>query len=517
MEAAIEQRGSEVSERVTMTPDEGGEQIEQGGCERHVGPASSELGSIEIGRNVSELFMNQVESEVEHLELLSSQGRLQRIDTPVMGAELELWGINRKTLRPASVFQELPQSLKKSGFVNELGAYNIENNLPARELQGGALSDLESDILSRVGQLEEEISAGGAEPLLSSMLPTLEPSDVSLDNITPKDRYFVMLRGLASVNGGKFGGALNGPEGRIELKCDSHMLVSTTTSFQLHLQVDPEEFVDTYNIVQAISGIQLASSVSSPLVFGKFAWDESRIPVFEQGSALGRTPFGKEWLSNTTDLLRQNLEFPPVYPDLSTIRTEESKEAPDLKALRLHNSTVWRINRAVYDVFKGEPSIRIESRYLGTAPTAADNAANAAFFYGLVKGLKESVGDIRQHMDFRDARSNFYRAAKGGLQSRLNWMGETLPAATLIERLIPVAKQGLEQLGIDQRDVNRYISIVERRVAGGNTFSQFAQRWVRAQEPLVGREEALRGLVAYSLKNQRSNTPLADWVVEGVE
>ena len=63
---------------------------------------------------------------------------------------------------------------------------------------------------------------------------------------------------------------------------------------------------------------------------------------------------------------------------------------PGLRELRLHNGTVWRWNRPVYDVQAGCPQLRIENRVLPSGPTAVDMVANAAFYYGLVRAIVDS-------------------------------------------------------------------------------------------------------------------------------
>ena len=82
----------------------------------------------------------------------------------------------------------------------------------------------------------------------------------------------------------------------------------------------------------------------------------------------------------------------------------DNGRAPSLKALRLHNSTVYRWNRVCYGISDGKPHLRIENRILPSGPTPRDEMANAAFWFGLISGVLERYGDIAEHMDFDDAR-----------------------------------------------------------------------------------------------------------------
>ena len=54
------------------------------------------------------------------------------------------------------------------------------------------------------------------------------------------------------------------------------------TSFQMHLQIKPDDFVQSYNWAQAISGPLLGVSSNSPLLLGRELWSETRIALFQQ-------------------------------------------------------------------------------------------------------------------------------------------------------------------------------------------------------------------------------------------
>jgi len=106
-------------------------------------------------------------------------------------------------------------------------------------------------------------------------------------------------------------------------------------------------------------------------------------------------------------------------------------EIPSLSALRMHNGTVWRWNRACYGVANGVAHLRIENRALPSGPTIQDEIANAAFFAGLMLALPQEYGDITQRLNFDDAKANFFAAARYDLHAQLTWLdGKTSSAAT---------------------------------------------------------------------------------------
>src|SRR5659263_518443 len=86
---------------------------------------------------------------------------------------------------------------------------------------------------------------------------------------------------------------------------------------------------------------------------------------------------------------------------------------------RLHNGTIYRWNRPVYDVARGKPHLRVENRVLAAGPTVVDTMANAAFYYGLVRTLSELNEPISGQMSFATAEENFRTAARHGLAAEL--------------------------------------------------------------------------------------------------
>lgn len=186
------------------------------------------------------------------------------------------------------------------------------------------------------------------------------------------------------------------------------MLEACNTSFQIHLQVDPDEFVDLYNLAQLITAPVLAAAVNSPLLFGKRLWAETRLALFQHSvdersdveQERYRSPgvtFGDRWIEKSViEIFRQDISR---FRILLTREVEEDPmqeradgRIPVLNALRIHNGTVWRWNRPCYGVLNGHPHIWIENRVLPSGPTIADEVANSAFFFGLMFSLKEEYG-----------------------------------------------------------------------------------------------------------------------------
>ena len=99
---------------------------------------------------------------------------------------------------------------------------------------------------------------------------------------------------------------------------------------------------------------------------------------------------------------------------MDSIEELDNGRIPKLKALNLHNGTVYRWNRPCYGVGGGKPHLRIENRYIPSGPTTLDEMANFVFWVGLMKGRPEKYDDMPSAMDFRDAKANFFKAARTG-------------------------------------------------------------------------------------------------------
>ena len=140
---------------------------------------------------------------------------------------------------------------------------------------------------------------------------------------------------------------------------------SACTSVQLHLQVAPESFADYWNAAQVIAGAQLAVGANSPYLFGKELWRETRIALFDQATdtrsdelkeqgVRPRVWFGERWITSIFDLFEENVRyFPallPICDDEDPAVVLDRGDPPKLSELRLHNGTVYRWNRPVYDV-----------------------------------------------------------------------------------------------------------------------------------------------------------------------
>ena len=164
-------------------------------------------------------------------------------------------------------------------FTPELARFNLELNLQPLLLTGDAFSTIESQLNSNLSRAREAAEHEGARIALAGILPTLAKSDLGLENITPRTRYYALNEAVGRMMGGKpYRLRIEGTD-ELHVEHDSVMLEACNTSCQVHLQVSAEEFAPFYNAAQVALAPVLAAAANSPLLFGKRLWAETRIAV----------------------------------------------------------------------------------------------------------------------------------------------------------------------------------------------------------------------------------------------
>ncbi len=450
-----------------------------------------------------------------------------------IGAEQEMFLVNAAG-RPAPVAADVLATLHGPEFNTELARFNLEINLPPLLLADGCFGHMEERVRQLVVRVREAARAFGADVALIGILPTLTPSDVSLDNMTPRGRYRTLNDVMTRMSGGSYRLHIQGAD-ELNFVHNSVMLEGCNTSFQVHLQVEAGEFAAIYNAAQAVTAPVLAACVNSPLLFGRRLWEETRIALFQQSIDTRRTlphlrevtprvRFGERWVdSSAVEVFREDIaRIPALFAtqcDADPIGAVEEGRVPDLDALQLYNSTVYRWNRPCYGVTDGKPHLRIECRVLPAGPTVTDEVANAAFWIGSVLGVARGYGDIRRQLEFGDARANFLAAAHRGLSTGFTWFdGRLLSASRLIlDELLPVARTGLQATGVNPGDIDRYLGVIEERVRTGRTGAAWLRRSLAAMEGTGTRPERMAALAIATVHRQHAQAPGHRWELARID
>jgi len=485
------------------------------------------LQQISEGADKSEMrrFVKSLLADVHALELMLNQGKIES-DVRRIGAEQEMFLVDR-AMQPAKLAQTLLAKLTGENFTTELGLFNLEANLSPQVLGGACFSRMEAE-LRRMLELARAAAAGeNAQIVLCGILPTLEKQHLTLDYMTPSPRYLAMNRLLTELRGGKFEFLIKGVD-ELHTSQQNVMLEACTTSFQVHYQVAAHEFARAYNLAQAVTAPLLAVAVNSPTLLQHRLWHETRIAVFQQSldtrtelmaerGQRQRVHFGDRWIDDSIlEIYREDVaryrSLIAVASDEDPVKVLEEGGVPMLRALRLHNGTVYRWNRPCYGISEGKAHLRIENRVIPAGPSVADEMANAAFFVGLM-AASEEVGPVSDLMSFDDARSNFVAAARYGLHARFRWVkGRAWSAEQLIsEQMLPLARAGLKHAGVDSSDIDRHLGVIEERVRRDRTGSQWAFDSLATFGDRGRISERYRALTAAMIARQKSEKPVHDW------
>lgn len=449
-------------------------------------------------------------------------------DRPMTGLELEFNLIDaaaEPAMRNAQVLAELLDPL----FQTELGQFNLELNARPRMISGRGFDDYEDDLRAAVLRADESARKADASLVLIGILPTLTQRHTVLENLSANPRYRLLNDQILEARGGDLPIDIRG-EDRLQLDADSIAPEAACTSAQFHLQVAPDMFASYWNAAQSIAALQLAVGANSPFLFGRQLWAETRIALFEQATdtrpeelkAQGVRPrvwFGERWITSIFDLFEENVRYyPPLLPICDT---EDPVEAlrhggvPRLAELRLHNGTIYRWNRPVYDIMDGRPHLRVENRVLPAGPTVIDLLANAALYFGLVRALVDEDRPIWTSLTFSQAETNFYLGARDGIDASLYWprLGEMPATRLLLDHLLPMAYDGLDRFGVRPDIRDRLLGIIEGRCrtqCNGATWQVDTVRHIEATTGMA-RPSALREMLRRYVDRLPANEPVHTW------
>jgi len=464
------------------------------------------------------------------LDVFARMLRESAFDTehPMVGLELEL-NLVDDDADPAMHNAEVLAAIADPAWQSELCRFNLEVNLPPRHLDDDGLAVLERDLRAQLARADAQAATVGAQLAMIGIVPTLQEKHLGAESLSANPRYALLNEQVIALRGENLHIAITGVE-RLSTYADSVAPESACTSAQFHVQVTPETFARHWNAAQAIAGIQLALGANSPFLFGKQLWSETRIPLFQQSTdtrpdelkSQGVRPrvwFGERWINSVFDLFEENTRYfsalLPICDDEDPLELIQRGEVPQLGELTLHNGTIWRWNRPVYDVVEAHPHLRVENRVLPAGPTVVDVLANAAFYFGLVRQLADAPRPVWSRMSFAAARENFLAAARHGIDAEVYWpgVGEVPATELVLRRLLPLAHEGLAACGVDTAVRERLLDIIEARCLIGVNGASWQVDTVHAIEADRGwdRTETLRAMMRRYLAHMHTHEPVHTW------
>ncbi len=450
-----------------------------------------------------------------------------------IGAEQEIVLIDKSSYRPSILGPKILKKTKnETWLVSELAKFNLELNLDPRVFRHDCLKLMETELKGNLSKLRGYIAEYGIDYILTGILPTLHKYHLDLENLTPKQRYKDLMEAIkGQLQRGDFELRLVGID-ELLVRHSSPLLEACNTSFQVHLQVAPDDFETYYNYALALTAPCISMAANSPIVFGKRLWHETRIALFQQAIDTRKTLdhmrqmsprviLGESWLDgDVTQIFKDDIARFKIL--LHTDTGEQSMDmiakgkVPKLKSLQLHNSTVYRWNRPCYGISDtGKPHLRIENRVFPSGPSVLDEMANTAFWLGAMKGMSNYYPDIRNFMSFADVRDNFGKAARFGIDTKYTWSKDKkITVVDLMKNeLIPMARTGLQSMQVDQADIDKYMDVISERIEAHMNGARWMLRsYTKLKEETASVDEALTYLTAsiYTQQNQE-DFPVHKW------
>jgi hypothetical protein len=467
------------------------------------------------------------------LDVFAAMLRESRFDfeRPLTGLEIELNLVDERG-DPAMRNAQVLAAIADPAFQTELGQFNIEVNVAPRRLAGRGVAEFERYVRQSLNAAEERARTVDAHMVMVGILPTLRRGHLSADTLSANPRYALLNEQIFAARGEDLTIAIDGVE-KLAVTADTITPEAACTSAQLHLQVSPAQFPAYWNAAQALSGVQVALGANSPYLYGRELWRETRIPLFEQATdtraeeikSQGVRPrvwFGERWITSVFDLFEENVRyFPallPICADEDPVAVLARGDTPSLAELRLHNGTIYRWNRPIYDVVHERPHLRVENRVLPAGPTVVDMVANGAFYFGVVRMLAEAGRPVWSQMSFSAAEENFQSGARNGIEATVFWPGlGYLPVTELVlRRLLPLAYEGLDRWGVDPGERDRLLGIIEQRCLTGTNGASWQAAMVHLLEERddLDRAEALRTMLLRYMGHMHSNAPVHEWPLE---
>ncbi|MEL6132380.1 MAG: CBS domain-containing protein [Bacteroidota bacterium] len=474
-------------------------------------------------------FVRHLLEDVQALEYMIEN---EWFETGVVriGAEQEMCLVDRYG-KPALKSMDILEDFHPDWLTTELAQFNLEFNLSPQLFTQDALSEMEAELRACFASVQQVAERHDTRIALTGILPTIRKYDLVLDNLTPQQRYFALMTALKNMRGADYELRLTGID-ELNLKHDSPLLEACNTSFQVHLQVEPNTFVPMYNIAQALAGPTMAIAANSPLLMGKRLWHETRIVLFQQSiddrkslnyqrERSPRVTFGTDWLRNSIlEIYKEDISrFRPILAsEDATSAFDKIREGttPKLKALQVHNGTVYRWNRPCFGINPdGTPHLRIENRVLPAGPTLHDEMANTAFWLGAMVGMSQVYPDITQRMSFSDARDNFIKGARTGIEGGFNWVDDQKFSAKelVLKELLPLAREGLKHHGVNQVDIDKYLGTIQERAEHHTNGARWMLKTYSGFLKETNKEEALSALTNAIIHNQETQAPVHTWEI----
>jgi gamma-glutamyl:cysteine ligase YbdK (ATP-grasp superfamily) len=464
-----------------------------------------EIGSQEFQPEDFERFQEHLRAELELLGLWFSENRFAE-DELQIGLELEAWLIDRAGV-PTPDNALFLATLDSESVVPELSRFNFEFNVSPQYLAGRGMWQMHGELLSTWERCGKTADTMDHRIVAIGILPTVEDSMLCLENLSPLRRYAALNEQVLKLRRGRPIQLAIEREDRLTSTHQDLMLEAAATSVQVHLKVPERLAVRYYNASLVASAFTVAVAANAPLLFGRRLWWDTRIPLFEQAvDTAGQYPrvsFGHRYMSNS---LFEHFEH-NCFNHRVLLPAELEEPPARMPYTRMHNGTLWNWNRPLIGFeADGRPHLRIEHRPMSASPTMADLLADMLLYVGITRYLAELAVPPEEQLTFEQTRSNFYAAARDGLDASIRWTdGKDYRLRELLAVLIDDACEALHGARVDEDAIEHACQVIHGRLKSGQTGSAWQLRKFAEYDG-----DVQRLLMAY-IDAQAQGAPVHTW------
>jgi hypothetical protein len=139
---------------------------------------------------------------------------------------------------------------------------------------------------------------------------------------------------------------------------------------------------------------------------------------------------------------------------------------------------------------------------------------------GLTLGMAGEMSALLPAMPFHSARGNFVRAARQGMDAVLLWPSakapspRPVPVTELVPKLLPIARRGLVDAGVEPSEADVMLGIIEARVAARRTGATWQRRTLTKLEEQLPKADALTALLDRYREHAESGAPVHEWPLD---
>ena len=473
-----------------------------------------EIGEQAFGAGADEAFRARLRDETGRLKHWFDERAFDYDQNFTIGLELEAWLIDENHL-PAPRNVDFLKTVNDPEVVEELSKFNFEINTPPHRLDGAAFSETQAELGATWQQCADVAATLDLRPVAIGIMPTVRDEMLQPDWMSDTNRYHALNNEVFRRRKGQPLHIHIEGQDTLDYSCSHVMLEAACTSLQAHLKVNQEDAVRFYNAAILAAAPLVAATANSPFLYGRSLWQETRIPAFEQATAVDgfrdaagrnvlRVTLGTGYVRHSLmELFLENLSYPPLLPALS----EETARLPHL---RLQNGTIWRWVRPIVGFDEANaPHLRLEHRVMPSGPSLPDMIANLALCEGLMLALGQAETPPELETPFEDAHANFYACARDGLNARVRWAGREVDVqALLLEKLLPAARAALAAAGVGADDLEAcFDAVLVPRLRSGLTGAAWQHSFVDCNGM------NLQALTERYVALQASGAPVHTWTV----